>query len=173
MALSLRKSLQEIFVFTNGYSVTRAIDCDTKSGSKWSLDIIRSLKQEQFIELCAGYFEEKGYRTTINTQHDKNFISIWLFKGSYSAIKPFGVVKCWETKAIKVDSEEVNQFAKIVIKNQIPLGVFVTAGEFAENVTVRVEKRVKMIHGKDLLELIQSLSDIRNQRLSDKFFSQT
>lgn len=168
MGLSLRKSIQGIFVFTNGYSATRVIDRGTKYEPSWSLELIRSLEEEQFKELCAGYFEEKGYRARINTQHDKKFIDVWLFKESYSNIKPFGVIKCWETKAIKVNTEEVDQFAKIVAKNQIPLGIFVTPGEFVENIAARIEKRIKMIDGEGLLKLIQSLSEVRSQRLLDK-----
>ena len=80
MALSLRKSFQEIFVITNGYSATRVVDHGEKYEVSWSLEFIRSLDDEKFIRLCAGYFEEKGYRSRINTQHDKKFIDVWLFK---------------------------------------------------------------------------------------------
>ena len=168
MALSLRKSLQEIFVFTNGYSATRAIDRGTEYEPTWSLELIRSLQHDRFLDLCVGYFEEKGYRTKLNTQHDKKFIDIWLFKQSYSDTKPFGIIKCWETKAIKVDLIDLGQFTKIVAKNDIPLGVFITLGGFAKQVPRSMDKRIQLIDGKSLLNMIQSLPDIRSQRLLDR-----
>ena len=168
MALSLRKSLQEIFVVTNGYSASRMMDRGTKFEPTWSLELIHSIKHDRFIELCAGYFEEKGYRTKINTQHDKNLIDIWLFKESYSSTKPFGMVKCWETKAIDVEAADLDSFLKIKIKNPIPLGVFITVGKISENLTDNKDKKIKLIDGEKLFKMITSLPEIRNQRLLDK-----
>ncbi len=170
MALSLRKSLQEIIVFTDGYSATRIIDCKAKYEPTWSLEMISALGHDQFVQLCAGYFEEKGYRTIINKQHDE-FIDIWLFKENYSSNKPFGIIKCWDGSRIEVDSEDFCQFPKIISKNNLPFGTFITAGTFSGQVIKNKNKKIKLIDGRDLLKLIESLADIRSQRLFDNISS--
>ena len=168
MALSLRKSLQEIFVVTDGYSASRVMDRGIEYEPVWSQELIHSIKHDRFIELCAGYFEEKGYRTKINAQHDKKLIDIWLFKESYSGTKPFGIVKCWETKAIDVETSDLSEILKIKMKNQIPLGLFITAGKFSENITINKDKEIKLVDGERLFKMVTSLPEIRSQRLLDK-----
>lgn len=98
MLQSLRKSIQEVFVVTNGYSASHFIDKEAGYVSSWSMDLIRSLDQEHFKQLCAGYFEKKCYRAKLSTQHDQNVIDIWLFKESYSSANPFGIIQCWGRK---------------------------------------------------------------------------
>ena len=167
MPLSLRRSIQDFFVVTDGYSAASCLDDDSFTPS-WSLEYIRTLKHEKLIEVCAGYFEEKGYRAKFNNQHENEYIDVWLFKESYSSTKPFGMVKCWETKAIDVEAADLDSFLKIKIKNPIPLGVFITVGKFSENLTVNKGKKIKLIDGEKLFKMITSLSEIRNQRLLDK-----
>ena len=168
MPLRLRKSLQDIFVFTNGYSVSHFVEAENYFIPSWSIDLIRSLEQESFKELCAGYFEEKCYRAKLNTQHDKKFVNIWLFKESYSSKKPFGIIKCWETKAIYVESNDLNEFSKIIADNNIPLGVFITAGKFSKQVNKNINKKLKLVDGEKLFTLIEALPEIRKQRLLKK-----
>jgi len=168
MALSLRKSLQNFFVVTNGYSTSSFVEEESAFVRNWSLDLVHSLGQESFKELCAGYFEEKCYHAKPNTQHDKNFVDIWLFKESYSDAKPFGIIKCWETKAIPVKRDDLCEFKKIIAVNKVPLGVFITAGKFSKQAGYSIDKKLRLIDGQKLLNLIEALSEIRKQRLLEK-----
>ncbi len=173
MLLSLRKSLRDFFVFTNGYSALNFVPEENVFMPSWSMDLIRSLVHEGFKELCAGYFEEKCYRAKLNTQHDKKLANIWLFKESYSSIKPFGMIKCWGTKAISVDSNNLNEFSKIIAKNNIPLGVFITAGKFSTQANKNITKKLKLVDGVKLLTLIEALPEVRKQRLLVKLTQST
>lgn len=168
MLQSLRKSIQEVFVVTNGYSVSHFIDKEAGYVSSWSMDLIRSLDQEHFKQLCAGYFEEKCYRANLSTQHDQNVIDIWLFKESYSSANPFGIIQCWGTKAIPVESNDLKSLSKIIKINKIPLTAFITAGKFSKQAADNNSKRLKLIDGEKLLTLIQALPEIRKQRLLKK-----
>ena len=167
MPLSLRRSIQEFFVLTDGYSAANHF-AGEKYCPNWSKEFIRALKHEKLIELCAGYFEEKGYRAKINSQHDKEFIDVWLFKESYSGEQPFGIIKCWETKALPVESIHLNPFSNIVTKNDVPLGVFITVGKYSYEATKYKDKRLQLIDGNKLLSLIKALPEVRKQRLLDK-----
>ena len=167
MPLSLRKSIQDIFVLTDGYSAAKNIDEDRFSPS-WSLEYIRKLKHDKLIEVCAGYFGEKGYRTRINYQNNEECIDVWLFKESYSSARPFGIIKCWKTKALPVESLHINPFSNFITENDVPLGVFVTVGKFSKEALKFNDKGLQLIDGNKLHNLIQLLPEIRKQRLIDK-----
>lgn len=167
MPLSLRRSIQDFFVVTDGYSAASCLDDDSFTPS-WSLEYIRTLKHEKLIEVCAGYFEEKGYRAKFNNQHENEYIDVWLFKESYSSSKPFGIINCWKMKALPVESIHIKPFSEILTKNDVPLGVFITAGKCSFEATKYKDKRLKLIDGNKLHSLIQMLPEIRKQRLIDK-----
>lgn len=167
MLLSIRKSLQELFVFTNGYSISQ-YSKEEEYEPAWSNDLIFSLEQERFKQLCAGYFEEKCYHAKFNTKPDSKYIDIWLFKESYSSSNPFGIIKCWETKAIPIESEDLCDFSSIVAENNIPLGILITAGKFSDSAFKGKDKRIRLIDGKRLLKLVKNLPEIRKQRLLQK-----
>ncbi len=137
------------------------------------MNLIRSLAHEDFKELCAGYFEEKCYRAKLITQYDKILADIWLFNESYSSIKPFGMIKYWETKAISVDSKNLNKISKIIAKNNLPLGVLITAGKFSTQTNKNINKKLKLVDGVKLLTLIEALPEIRKQRLLKKLTQST
>jgi len=167
MLLSLRKSLQELFVFTNGFSISQ-YSKEEEYQPTWSSDLIFSLEQVRFERLCAGYFEEKCYCAKSNYQYDEQFVDIWLYKESYSSSEPFGIIKCWETKAIAVEPNNLCDFSNYIVENKIPLGVFITVGKISKNAFSSIDKRIKLIDGKKLLKLIEALPEIRKQRLLSK-----
>ena len=170
MLLSIRKSIQELFVFTNGYSISQ-YSKEEEYEPTWSNDLIFSLDQERFKHLCAGYFEEKCYHATFNKNPGSKYIDIWLFKESFSSSDPFGFIKCWKTKAIPIESKDLCNFSNIIAENNVPLGVLITAGKFSDSALKGKDKRIKLIDGKKLLKLIEDLTEIRKQRLLQKITS--
>ncbi len=168
--LSLTKPLQDIFALTDGYSVSskQAIDNLT---SKCSLELLSSLQAEDFKKVCAEYFAEKNYRAKENIQVDGICVDIGLFKQSYSDSKPFGIIKCWPTKAIPVKHDDINQFKAMLVDKQISFGAFITAGKFLQENHKSDDKRLQLIDGEKLLSLIQALPEIRKKRLLSKISS--
>ncbi len=163
----LQKSIQNLFVVSNGYSIASYSE-DEKFVPNWSIELIRSLDEEQFVQLCIGYFEEKCYQARTVSLYDADEIDVWLFKDSYSKEKPFGLIKCWHQKAIPVEQKDVNGVMDIISKNQIPFGAFITAGNISNTVPRNLNKQLRLIDGLNLLELINKLPVIRNQRLQTK-----
>ncbi len=164
MLLSLRKSLQELFVVSDGYSVSPYSN-EEEFMPTWSSDLIYSLEQDRFKKLCAGYFEEKCYSTKINDSNDLKHAHVMLFKESYSSTKPFGIIKCWETKAIHVEHKDLSEFTTYLAENNFPLNVFITAGKISDDVFKLRDKKIRLIDGNKLLMLIKALPEIRKQRL--------
>lgn len=164
------KPLQNIFAFTDGYSVSRTNEKE-KLESKCSIELINSLQAEDFKKLCAEYFSEKSYQAKENIQIDNTPIDIGLYKQSFSSTLPFGVIKCWPTKAIPVKEDDINQFKGILADKQIPFGAFITAGKFQQTISNNDDKRLQLIDGQKLLNLIQTLPEVRKQRLLKKFSS--
>lgn len=163
MVLPLLKTLQGLLVFTRGYSISqhakKKIDEDT-----WSKDFIFSLRYEQFKKLCAGYFEEKCYRSKIVNKDNSQF-DILLFKESYSSAKPFGIIKCWEANATKSEQDHLSQYINYIANKKIPLSIYITPGEISKDAMLIKDKNIKVIEGSKFLKLIQSLPEIRRQRL--------
>jgi len=160
--LSFFKPLQNIFAFTDGYSVSHL----NEEGliTNCSAELINSLKIEEFKKLCAEYFAEKSYQAKEDIQLGSSHIDIGLFKQSYSNSQPFGVVKCWSTKAIPVTQDDVNQFKSVLNNKKIPFGAFITAGKFIQE-NNNDDKRLQLIDAEKLASLIQALPELRKKRL--------
>ena len=159
--------MQNIFAFTDGYSVSNDREIENVA-SNFSIELINSLQAEDFKKLCAEYFAEKNYQAKENIQLDDTHIDIGLFKQSYSVSQPFGIVNCWSTKAIPVKLDDINKFKTILNDKKIPFGAFITAGKFILNNHNSDDKRLQLIDGEKLLGLIRDLPDVRKQRLLNK-----
>ena len=135
----------------------------------WSIELINALEWKRFEELCAGYFNEKGFKAKVTMQGADGGIDIHLFKESYSLTKAFGIVQCKAWNSYKVGVKPVRELYGVMSAEQAPLGVFITSGSYTKEAEEFSKgKYLKLISGGLLLELIQALSEEQQQALLRK-----
>lgn len=146
---------------------SKNLNPENKSG--WSIELINSLEWKRFEDLCAGYFQEKGYRAIVTPHGADGGIDINLFKDSYSPAKPFGIVQCKAWNSYKVGVKPIRELYGVMAAEKTPLGVFITSGTYTEEAKkFSAGKHLKLLAGNSLLELIESLPDENKQNLLKK-----
>jgi len=132
----------------------------------WSKELINSLEWKRFEELCAGYFNEKGYKAKVTRQGADGGIDIHLFKESYSLTKAFGIVQCKAWNTYKVGVKPIRELYGVMSAEQAPLAIFITSGVYTKEAEEFSKgKHLKLISGSSLLELIQALPEEQQQIL--------
>lgn len=136
---------------------------------EWSLDLITSLEWKRFEALCAGYFTAKGYRAEVSREGADGGVDIYLYKESYSTEKAFGIVQCKAWNTYKVGVKPVRELYGVMASEKAPLGVFINTGSYTNEAEEFVKgKRLKLLTGNDLLGLITTLPEEKQQRLLAK-----
>jgi restriction system protein len=137
---------------------------DTLHYDSWGYELIDSLEWRRFEELCAGYFSAKGYDTRITALGADGGIDIFLYKPDRE--NPLGIVQCKAWNARNVGVKPVRELYGVMAAEQVPLGVFITSGEFtADARKFSEEKHVQLITGNDLLDLIRKLPQEKQAEL--------
>ena len=132
----------------------------------WSIELIKSLEWKRFEELCAGYFNIKGYNARVTRQGADGGVDIHLYKESYSSSKPFGIVQCKAWNAYKVGIKPVRELYGVMASEKVPLGIFITSGEYTNEARDFSEgKHLKLLTGETLLNLIKSVSEENKKKL--------
>lgn len=136
---------------------------------KWNKKLINTLEWKRFEELCAEYFNEKGYKANVTRQGADGGIDIHLLKENYSLTKPFGIVQCKAWNCYKVGVKPIRELYGVMSAEQAPLGVFITSGTYTKEAEEFSKgKHLKLISGDTLLKLILALSEEQQQVLLKK-----
>jgi len=140
-----------------------------KKPETWSKELVNALEWKRFEELCAEYFNEKGYKAKVTREGADGGIDIHLFKESCSLTKAFGIVQCKAWNGYKVGVKPVRELYGVMSAEQAPLGIFITSGSYTKEVIEFSKgKNLKLISGSSLLELIHALSEEQQQALLKK-----
>ena len=135
----------------------------------WSKELINALEWKRFEELCSEYFNAKEYKAKVTRQGADGGIDIHLFKESYSLTKAFGIVQCKAWNSYKVGVKPVRELYGVMSAEHAPLGIFITSGSYTKEAEEFSKgKHLKLISGNSLLELIQALSEEKQQTLLRK-----
>ena len=136
---------------------------------QWNRELISSLEWKQFEILCAEYFKEKGYRTEVTKLGADGGIDVLLFKESYSATKPFGIVQCKAWNSYKVGVKPVRELYGVMAAEKAPLAIFMTSGSYTKEAEeFSSGKHLKLLSGHSLLKLIQALPEDNQNSLLRK-----
>lgn len=161
------------FSVSDGYSASFQEPEDnsssTETDKQWSLDLITSLEWKRFEELCAGYFNEKGFRAEVSIEGADGGIDIYLYKESFSETKAFGIVQCKAWNTYKVGVKPVRDLYVVMASEKAPLGVFINTGSYTSEAEEFAKgKSLKLLTGENLLGLIKTLPEDRQQNLLAK-----
>lgn len=134
---------------------------------KWSSELIHALEWKRFEELCSGYFEATGYIPKMTRTGADGGIDICLYR--VDSQKPIAIVQCKAWNTYRVGVKPVRELYGVMAAELVHGGVFMTSGNFTEEAKSFSEgKRIKLINGATLLNLIESLPDEKKQVLLEK-----
>ena len=131
----------------------------------WSKELIDSLEWKRFEELCAGYFQAKGWRTRLTRLGADGGVDIYLYK-TESDTKPLGIIQCKAWNTYKVGVKPIRELYGVMAAEQTPLGIFITSGKFTQEAReFAAGKHVKLMTGDNLLKLILGLPEDKQSSL--------
>ena len=86
----------------------------------WSKALINALEWKKFEDLCAAYFNEKGYKANLTPPGADGGIDIYLFKESYSLSKAFGIIQCKAWNGHRVGVKPVRELYGVMASEKTP-----------------------------------------------------
>jgi len=136
--------------------------------SNWSMDLLKSLEHDKFIQLCAILF---------NTRYNLkpkllNFSIDYGFNANlYKDEKLLAFLRC-EIKPDKINVNLIREFSGVMGFNSIKKGYFVTTGIFNEDAILFVKQaasknyqQIFLVSGEHLLKIILSLPKEKQKKL--------
>lgn len=165
----IRSAEQDFYKIHTGDSYSQSHQQIQENPKVWSKELINTLEWKRFEELCSEYFNMKGYKAKLTKHGADEGIDIYLFKESYSLKKAFGIVQCKAWNKYKVGVKHMRELYGVMAAKQVPLSVFITSGSYTKEAEEFSQgKHLKLISGDLLLNLIQALSEEKQQALLKK-----
>lgn len=132
--------------------------------SKWSLELLNALEWKRFEYVCAGYFEELGFRAKTVRAGPDGGVDIHLYAGG--AQHPGIIVQCkaWKTKMIGVNL--IRELFGVMAADKVEEGIFATTGTYSSDAArFAMGKNIHLIDGEGFLAKLLALAPERQQSL--------
>lgn len=132
--------------------------------SRWSLDLLKALDWKRFELVCAGYFEELGFRAETVRGGPDGGVDVQLF--TKDSRHPAIVVQCkaWRSGAVGV--AVVRELLGVMTAAGVKEGVIATTSTFTtEAKSFAMGKEIHLIEGEDLVRKLRDLAPDRQKSL--------
>lgn len=132
--------------------------------SKWSLELLNALEWKRFEYVCAGYFEELGFRAKTVRAGPDGGVDIHLYAGG--AQHPGIIVQCkaWKTRMIGVNL--IRELFGVMAADKVEEGIFATTGTYSSDAArFAMGKNIHLIDGEGFLAKLRALAPERQQAL--------
>jgi len=140
---------------------TRPPQVDTR---QWNLDLLKALDWKRFELVCAGYFEELGFRAETVRGGPDGGVDVHLFTND--SRHPAIVVQCkaWRSGAVGVAI--VRELLGVMTAAGVKEGVIATTSTFTtEAKSFAMGKEIHLIEGEDLVRKLRDLAPERQKSL--------
>ncbi|MBL0143807.1 MAG: DUF2034 domain-containing protein [Betaproteobacteria bacterium] len=132
--------------------------------SRWSLELLKALEWKRFEYVCAGYFEELGFRAKTVRAGPDGGVDIHLY--TEGAEHPGIIVQCKAWKSRKVGVNLIRELFGVMSADKVQEGIFATTGTYSSDATqFAIGKNIHLINGEDILTKLQALPPHRQQSL--------
>lgn len=132
--------------------------------SQWSLPLLKALDWKRFELLCAGYFEELGFRAETTRAGPDGGVDIHLFTSE--SRHPAIVVQCKAWRNVPVGVSLVRELLGVMTAVDVKEGIVATVGTFTgEARTFALGKNIHLIDGEDFLAKLEALAPDRRRSL--------
>jgi restriction system protein len=130
----------------------------------WTLDLLISLEWKRFETVCNEYLKEIGYNAKETRIGADGGVDIVVRKSGME--KPLAIVQCKAWSKQKVGVKPVRELFGLMAAEQVINGMFITTGDYtSEALEFARGKKLKLITGRKLLEVIRKLPPERRVRL--------
>ncbi|MBK8322036.1 MAG: restriction endonuclease [Betaproteobacteria bacterium] len=132
--------------------------------SRWSLELLKALDWKRFELVCAGYFEELGFRAETTKAGPDGGVDIHLF--TKDSRHPAIVVQCKAWRNVPVGVGPVREMLGVMTAASVKEGIVATVGAFtSEARAFALGKEIHLIDGEDFLAKLRNLAPERQQSL--------
>jgi restriction system protein len=132
--------------------------------SQWNLPLLKALDWKRFELLCAGYFEELGFRAETTRAGPDGGVDIHLFTNE--SRHPAIVVQCKAWRNVPVGVSLVRELLGVMTAADVKEGIIATVGTFTgEARTFALGKNIHLIDGEDFLVKLAALPPDRQRSL--------
>ena len=132
--------------------------------SRWNLDLLKALDWKRFELLCAGYFEELGFRAETVRGGPDGGVDVHLF--AKDSLHPAIIVQCKAWRSWAVGVGVVRELLGVMTAAGVKEGVIATTSTFtAEAKSFALGKEIHLIEGEDLLRKLRDLAQDRQKIL--------
>lgn len=131
---------------------------------RWNLDLLKALDWKRFELVCAGYFEELGFRTETVRGGPDGGVDVHLY--TKDSRHPAIVVQCkaWRSGAVGVAI--VRELLGVMTAAGVKEGVIATTSTFtADAKSFAIGKGIHLIEGEDLVRKLRDLAPERQKSL--------
>lgn len=132
--------------------------------SQWNLDLLKALEWKRFELVCAGYFEELGFRAETVRGGPDGGVDVHLF--TKDSRHPAIIVQCkaWRSGAVGVAI--VRELLGVMTAAGVKEGVIATTSTFTtEAKSFAMGKEIHLIDGEDLIRKLRDLAPERQKSL--------
>ena len=132
--------------------------------SRWNLPLLKALDWKRFELVCAGYFEELGFRAETTRAGPDGGADIHLFTNE--SRHPAIVVQCKAWRNVPVGVSLVRGLLGVMTAADVKEGVIATVGTFTgEAGTFALGKNIRLIDGENFLVKLEALAPGRRRSL--------
>lgn len=134
--------------------------------SRWSLDLLKALEWKRFELVCAGYFEELGFRAETVRGGPDGGVDVHLFTND--SRHPAIIVQCkaWRSGAVGVAI--VREMLGVMTAAGVKEGIIATTSTFTPEAKLfALGKEIHLIDGEDLVRKLRDLAPERQKSLFD------
>lgn len=132
--------------------------------SRWSLELLKALDWKRFELLCAGYFEELGFRAETTKAGPDGGVDIRLF--TKDSRHPAIVVQCKAWRNVPVGVGQVRELLGVMTAAGVKEGIVATVGTFtSEAKAFALGKDIHLIEGEDFIAKLRNLAADGQQSL--------
>lgn len=132
--------------------------------SQWNLDLLKALEWKRFELVCAGYFEELGFRAETARGGPDGGVDVHLF--TKDSRHPAIVVQCKAWRSGPVGVAIVRELLGVMTATGVKEGVIATTSIFTtEAKTFAMGKEIHLIEGEDLVRKLRDLAPERQMSL--------
>lgn len=140
-------------------------DDTTLDTTQWSLELLQALEWKRFEQLCAAYFQTKGYRADLSQIGADGGIDIHLYRPS-KPDEALAIIQCKAWTSYRVGVKPLRELYGVQAATRAPLSIFMTSSSFTPDAKqFSQDKRLQLIDGASLLGLLQALLPSQQEKL--------
>ncbi|MBL0143571.1 MAG: restriction endonuclease [Betaproteobacteria bacterium] len=132
--------------------------------SRWNLDLLKALDWKRFELVCAGYFEELGFRAETVRGGPDGGVDVHLFAND--SRHPAIIVQCKAWRSWAVGVGVVRELLGVMTAADVKEGIIATTSTFTtEAKSFALGKEIHLIEGEDLVRKLRDLAPNRQKSL--------